>query len=155
MIIAGAGLSYYTGMLIVKASVFTGNTRYEDIALALFGKKISRVVSALNLICLVGFVFSYIAYVKTAIPRIIRQYDGKVGSGSCPDWIKSTSAGEYFWCLVFTFGIMMPMSIPRNASTLRYSSLFGVLCSMYLCIAVVIVFYTDKTLVPDTSKNFE
>jgi len=50
---------------------------------------------------------------------------------------------------------MFPMSIPRNASALRYSSLFGVLCSMYLCVAVVIVFFTDKTVVPDPSANFK
>ena len=31
-IIMGAGISYYTGMLIVKCSEITGRTRYEDIA---------------------------------------------------------------------------------------------------------------------------
>lgn len=46
------------------------------------------------------------------------------------------------------------MSIPRNASALRFSSLFGVLCSMYLCIAVVFVFFTDPVMVPDVSENF-
>ena len=47
------------------------------------------------------------------------------------------------------------MSIPRNASALRFSSLFGVLCSMYLCIAVVIVFFTDDDMVPDVSSNLK
>ena len=64
----GACLSYYTGLLIVKCAEQTGRTRYEDIALALFGQKVSRFTSALNLICLMGFTFSYIVYVKVAIP---------------------------------------------------------------------------------------
>lgn len=152
LIVCGALLSYYTGMLIVKCSVFTGKTRYEDIALSLYGKKASRITSALNLICLVGFVFTYIGYVKTAIPAIIKHYtanpDGKTYD------VASIWISETFWCLIFTFVIMFPMSIPRAASALRYSSLFGVLCSMYLCVAVVIVFYTDKNVVPDTSRNF-
>ena len=37
LISIGAALSYYTGMLIVKCAEHTGRTRYEDIALALFG----------------------------------------------------------------------------------------------------------------------
>jgi len=152
LIVCGAALSYYTGMLIVKSSEFTGNTRYEDIALALYGKKWSKVTSALNLICLVGFVFTYIGYVKTAIPAIVRHYtlnpDGKTYNVA-DIWLSET-----FWCLIFSFVVMFPMSIPRNASALRYSSLFGVLCSMYLCIAVVIVFYTDPNVVASPSANF-
>lgn len=47
------------------------------------------------------------------------------------------------------------MSLPRNASALRFSSLFGVLCSLYLSLAVMFVFFTtDNTdLVPSVSEN--
>ena len=70
-IILGACISYYTGMLIVKCSEITGRTRYEDIALVVYGKKAARITSYLNLICLIGFTFSYIVYIKTAIPQVI------------------------------------------------------------------------------------
>jgi len=155
LIVCGALLSYYTGMLIVKCSEFTGRTRYEDIALALYGKKWSRFTSALNLICLIGFTFTYIGYVKTAIPGIIQHYaDNMDDPTKVPEWLKATDAGHYFWGLVYSYLILLPMSIPRNASALRFSSLFGVLCSMYLCVAVVIVFFTDKDVVPAPSENF-
>ena len=36
LIICGALISYYTGMLIVRCAEHTGRTRYEDIALAMF-----------------------------------------------------------------------------------------------------------------------
>ena len=37
LIVMGACLSYYTGLLIVKCAEHTGRERYEDIALAMFG----------------------------------------------------------------------------------------------------------------------
>jgi amino acid permease len=36
-IIIGAMLSFYTGMLIVKCSHYTGKLRYEDIASSIYG----------------------------------------------------------------------------------------------------------------------
>ena len=74
MIGLGACISYYTAMLIVKASEATKRTRYEDIALALFGKRMSLATSILNLVCLIGFTFSYVVYVKKAIPFIIELF---------------------------------------------------------------------------------
>jgi amino acid permease len=38
LIVMGAALSYYTGMLIVRCAQITGRTRYEDISLAIYGK---------------------------------------------------------------------------------------------------------------------
>lgn len=64
LIVLGAFLSYYTGMLIVKCSEHTGRTRYEDIALKIYGPRVSRIVSILNLVCLIGFVISYIVFVS-------------------------------------------------------------------------------------------
>jgi len=74
LIICGAFISYYTGMLIVKASIATGKIRYEDIAMELYGPRISRLTSVLNLICLIGFTMSYITYIKKAIPSIATRY---------------------------------------------------------------------------------
>jgi len=152
LIVLGALLSYYTGMLIVKCSVHTERTRYEDIALALFGKEMSIATSILNVVCLIGFTFSYIVYVKNAIPGIIVMY---VDRDSIPDWISDTKWGKVFWGVVFSFLVLFPMAIPRNASALRYSSLAGVLCSMYLSLAVTFVFFFDKTVVPDYKQNFK
>lgn len=64
LIILGAMVSIYTGMLIVKCSIATGRYRYEDIALALYGQKAARMTSFINLACLLGFTTSYIVYVS-------------------------------------------------------------------------------------------
>jgi amino acid permease len=64
LIILGAGISYYTGMLLVIASTHTKRHRYEDIADALYGKKFARFTSIMNLLCLMAFIMSYIVYVS-------------------------------------------------------------------------------------------
>ena len=74
LIVAGALISYYTAMLIVKASEATDRTRYEDIALALFGKRMALATSILNLLCLIGFTFTYVVYVKKAMPFIVELF---------------------------------------------------------------------------------
>ena len=151
LIIFGALVSYYTGMLIVKCSVKTGRTRYEDIALAIYGPRWAFWTSVLNLGCLMGFTFSYIVYVKKAIPSIIQMY---VDEDKIPVILRNEQwGGNIFWGIIFSFGIMFPMSIPRSASALRFTSLFGVLCSMYLCLGVTGLFFSSKDIVADPSKN--
>lgn len=64
LILLGAAISYYTGMLIVHASNHTKRNRYEDIAEVLFGPRFARFTSIMLLFCLIGFVVSYIVYVR-------------------------------------------------------------------------------------------
>ena len=66
--VLGALISYHSGMMLVKCAEKTGRSRFEDIALAVYGKKAARIASYLYLICLIGFNFSYIVYIKEAIP---------------------------------------------------------------------------------------
>ena len=62
MILLGALVSFYSGMLLVEASNITGRTRYEEIGYLLYGKKFARLTSVCNLACLLGFVMSFIVY---------------------------------------------------------------------------------------------
>ena len=139
LILFGAMLSYYTGMLIVRCSERTGRTRYEDIALKIYGPRVARITSALNLICLIGFEISYIVFVSNAVPEVFGiNYENKF-------------ILKIVCSIVYSFCILFPMSIPRNVSALRYFSLTGVLCSMYLSLAVAGVFLNNRTLVPSIS----
>ena len=63
LIILGAAVSYYTGMLLVKCSEHTKKHRYEDYALALYGPRMALATSIINLLTLIGFITSYIVYV--------------------------------------------------------------------------------------------
>ena len=66
LIIVGALISYYTGMLLVIASNHTNRHRYEDIADALYGKRFATFTSLMNLLCLMAFIMSYIVYVRSS-----------------------------------------------------------------------------------------
>lgn len=64
LIIIGAAVSIYTGMLLVIVSNYTKSHRYEDYALKLYGKKMSLATSIMNLLCLMSFIMSYIVIVS-------------------------------------------------------------------------------------------
>jgi len=147
LILLGALISYYTGMLIVKVSNRTKCNRYEDFAQKLYGPRCRTTTSALNLACLMGFITAYIVYVKSMLPEILLLFWTKEKLG----WIVTDVWGQIFWATAFSFVMLFPMSIPRSINALRFSSLFGVLCSVYLSLAVFCVFYCDKELVPQPS----
>lgn len=65
LVILGAMVSYYSGMLIVIASNYSEKNKYEEMAYVIYGKKFARLASICNLICLLGFVMSFIVFVST------------------------------------------------------------------------------------------
>jgi amino acid permease len=64
LLLLGGLLSIYTGWLVVLCCDKLNATRYEDIAMATYGKKASVITSACMLACLIGFVVSYIVLVS-------------------------------------------------------------------------------------------
>jgi amino acid permease len=47
------------------------------------------------------------------------------------------------------------MSIPRKVNALRFTSALGVACAIYLGIAVTVIFWADRSLVPDPIENLK
>ena len=78
LILIGGILSYYTGMLIVRCSHFTGKLRYEEISAAIYGPKMGKLTSILMLACQIGAAFSYIVFIKTSVPYVIEQYTDNI-----------------------------------------------------------------------------
>ena len=64
LLFLGGILSIYTGWLIVVCCHRLNAARYEDIALATYGKRASVITSICMLACLIGFVVSYIVLVS-------------------------------------------------------------------------------------------
>jgi len=95
-----------------------------------------------------GFIMSYIVYIKQMLPQILLIF---WDASQLPDFIESKGWGQVFWATIFSFGLLFPMSIPRSINALRFSSLFGVLCSVYLTLAVFFVFFCDRSVVADPS----
>ena len=110
LILLGAVISCYSGLLIVKASNFTGKHRYEDMAQVLYGKKFSIMTSLCNLICLMGFVMSFIVYVsiitiftclqqKESLPQILLYFFDK---DKVPYFLQCNFYGQCFWGTIYT-----------------------------------------------------
>ena len=74
LIILGALISYYTGMLLVKVSNRTQCNRYEDFAQKLYGDRCRKITSGFNLACLMGFITAYIVYIKSMLPEILLKF---------------------------------------------------------------------------------
>lgn len=68
LIAFGASISVYTGWLIVKCAEYCEATRYEDIAMKLYGKSCSKFTSVMILLTMLGFVIAYIVLLKTLLP---------------------------------------------------------------------------------------
>jgi amino acid permease len=68
LIVFGATISVYTGWLVVKCAEYCDATRYEDIALKLYGRNMSRFTSVMILLTMLGFVIAYIVLLKTLLP---------------------------------------------------------------------------------------
>ena len=64
LILMGAVISFYSAMILAICGDFTDRHRYEDIALVLYGKRMAVFTSVMSLLCLIGFVVTYIVYVR-------------------------------------------------------------------------------------------
>jgi len=67
LLVSGAAMSLYTGWLVVICCHRLNASRYEDIALATYGKKASVLTSICMLACLIGFIVSYIVLVSLVV----------------------------------------------------------------------------------------
>lgn len=123
--------------------------------MAIYGPRAAYWTSILNLTCLIGFIFSYIVFVKNAVPGVLVLYMTKEKLGWLAEGYDKDkiTTGGIFWGMIFAFGILFPMSITRKINVLRFSSLFGVICSMYLCLAVTLQFFNNEKMVENIGNN--
>lgn len=64
LIVFGSAISVYTGWLIVKCAEYCNASRYEDIAMRLYGPRMSKFTSFMILLTMLGFVIAYIVLVS-------------------------------------------------------------------------------------------
>jgi amino acid permease len=137
LIILGAAISYYTGMLLVIASTKTNRHRYEDIALVLYGLKFARFTSIMNLLCLMAFIMSYIVYIKEAVIKIILIFAPDLNS-----FIVDKFWGQKFWGTLFSVR-SHPFSLPIVLRTIP-----DVSATLYQCVEVFISFWGSMLSLP-------
>eukprot|EP00353_Schmidingerella_taraikaensis_P006512 CAMPEP_0185581880 /NCGR_PEP_ID=MMETSP0434-20130131/19198_1 /TAXON_ID=626734 ORGANISM="Favella taraikaensis, Strain Fe Narragansett Bay" /NCGR_SAMPLE_ID=MMETSP0434 /ASSEMBLY_ACC=CAM_ASM_000379 /LENGTH=158 /DNA_ID=CAMNT_0028200525 /DNA_START=354 /DNA_END=827 /DNA_ORIENTATION=+ len=139
--ILGAILSHYTGMLLIKCVEMTGKRSYEDFAEVAFGSSRWRtVISLAMMISLLGFTTAYISLSKTLIPSIVEVTVSSERYEGLPSWLQNNELSRKVWATVFSFGVLLPLSMFRKLSMLRFMSFFGVVCSATLMIVLLYEF---------------
>ena len=147
LIAIGALVSVYTGYLIVKCAEYCEASRYEDIAMKLYGKRCSIFTSVMILVTMLGFVIAYIVLLKSLLPQTINEFmkdDDKL-----PDWIGDTTLGNIIWSVIFSYGLVFPLTLARGLSALRFASLFSFFCGIYVVLVITFVCLCDRSVNPD------
>jgi amino acid permease len=107
LIAFSAVLSYFVGMLLVKETKKIGKTKYEDFAEHCWGPKMAKIVGWCNVITLLGFVVSYIVFVKTLVPHILIVM---FGENNIPELLGSGLwKGQIVWATIFTVLLVIPV----------------------------------------------
>ena len=133
LIIFGGLLSAFTGYLIAYAAHKTGGSCFEEIALATHGKGMMKFTSYCMLPANIGFLTSYFVVFKTYMPYSIELASGK----TLPKWCGDSLTGQIFWVFVL-YCIMVPITMPRKLTQLRYASLASIVLSFYLVLVIII-----------------
>lgn len=133
--ILGMIVSLYTCQLLVLSAEKTGKLTYESIGNELFGPRM-RVFAEINMIVNnYGTVIAYIVLLKDLIPNSLHLFGVK----------SAILENSYMWGTLITMGIVYPLSLMKQISALRYTSLLSFLSCVYLAIAVIIGFFTMRS----------
>lgn len=139
MLLGGAALSVYTGYLIAYCAEKTGGTCYEEIANKLYGTRGMRFTSFCNILCNLGFLISYTVLLKNLIPYTI----GELVGHDLPHWIGNNDDGKLVWNTLFCFIILLPMSLPRDLSALRHTSLVNFFIAVFLVFTIFFLCFRE------------
>jgi len=112
------------------------------------GRGWKRITSISMIASMLGFAISYIIYVKTLIPHLLLIIVYPNYSAFEPDPLPEVIGngrwtGQVFWALVYTIFFAFPISLPRNLHSLRFTSLLGIICAIYLSLVIPALFFFD------------
>ena len=134
-IIFGGVLSFFSAYLIAFCCEHTGGSRYEDIAMSLYGTAGLKFTCVCNILCNIGFLVTYIVLFKRLMPytiNLLLEGETKDTSKALPNWIGETDEGHIVWAFLFTFICVFPLSLPRKLTALRFTSFMSFGISMFI-----------------------
>jgi len=117
LLFVGALVSNYAGMRFIECTERAKSLKYTDFALQLYGPFCSKVTGWCIVLCLLGFVISYVVFLKLLIPQILILLVW--GSN---DWEydplpvvfgKGEYSGQLFWATAYSILFLLPLSLPK------------------------------------------
>ncbi len=70
-----------------------------------------------------------------------------------PSFISGGMSGQTLWAFVFSFFVILPLSLPRKLSAAKYSSIFCLGLMTYFTCTIVGVCLFNRAIVPDLPKS--
>ena len=116
--------------------------------MALGSKRYRMLISSAMIIALLGFTTAYISLSKTMIPRIIQVTVSEANYLQLPYWLQDNERSKIIWATIFSFGILLPMACFRKLSMLRFTSVFGVVCTTTIMLVLLYEFLFNDKVVP-------
>jgi len=144
LIVGCAFIGYYFTFLLVRAGNIAKQYSYQKLAILAYGKKFELFVKWVFFINNWGGCVIYTILINQLI---LKALDIFFTSGSLP----SIMTNVYFWPPVFTTLCILPVSLFRELSSLRYFCLMGFCFMIYL--AFVIVFEAFDPTISNFSSN--
>ena len=72
-----------------------------------------------------------------------------------PYWLQNNERSKIIWATIFSFGILLPMACFRKLSMLRFTSVFGVVCTTTIMLVLLYEFlYNDEVVPQPPSSQF-
>ena len=124
-------------MCIVICSEITDSDSLEYIAHIAFGEIVGKITSYSMLMCLMGYVTSYIVVVKTLTPYLIK----RIFENSLPLFMENEEYLKIMVATFYTVFFLLPLSLSRNMGALRFTSLFGFACCIFVVIVITMIFW--------------
>ena len=151
LIALGGLLTIFWGMCIVTCSEKTGSDSLEYIAHIAFGEFVGKLASYSLLFWLIGYVTSYIVIVKTLAPYLLKRFLGE----NLPSYLMNEYWTQVIVATVYSIFFLLPLSLPRKMGALRFTSLFGFVCCVFLVWVITLIFIFSRVVVPDPVENIK
>jgi amino acid permease len=96
---------------------------------------------------------SYIVFVKSLLPQLLIKF---VGEENTPTMLGDGQwSGQIFWATIYLIFVLFPLALSRKAGSLEYFSFLGFFATIYLVTVIVVLFFADRSLVPDMGENIK
>jgi len=70
-----------------------------------------------------------------------------------PSFMGDTKGGQVFWSALFSYAVVLPLTLVRKLSALRFASLFSFFCGIYVVMVLVLVCLFNRDITPDVGES--
>jgi sodium-coupled neutral amino acid transporter 2 len=74
-------------------------------------------------------------------------------SRKLPSFMSSSKGGQIFWSALFSYGVVLPLTLVRKLSALRFASLFSFFCGIYVVMVLVLICLCNRDITPDLGES--